>query len=76
MGEIIAIPMLFFIKLKIWWFLLLLIPMGIDWGVQYFFKIESNNIRRFITGILAGFGLTFIYYFIILWGISLIAKLK
>lgn len=73
-GEIIAIPMLFFLSLNIWWTFLLLIPMGIDWSVQYFLKIESNNVRRFITGLFAGFGLTFIYYFIILWIISLFLK--
>ena len=71
MGEIVAIPLLFFLSFDIWWTFLLVIPMGIDWGVQYFFKIESNNVRRFITGLLAGFGLTFIYYSIFLWIILL-----
>ena len=42
--------------------LLLLIPMGIDWGIQRIGLVMSNNIRRFITGFLGGFGITKIYF--------------
>ena len=31
--------------------------MLIDWSLQTFLKIMSNNTRRFITGIIGGFGI-------------------
>ncbi|MGL4589873.1 MAG: DUF2085 domain-containing protein [Mycoplasmatales bacterium] len=34
--------------------LLAIIPIFIDGGLQYVFKLESNNTRRFITGLLGG----------------------
>jgi len=42
-----------------------LFVMGIDWSLQHFFRIYSTNTRRFITGILGGYGLFFIYVNII-----------
>lgn len=36
--------------------ILLLFPMAIDGGIQTFFKIESTNFRRIVTGILGGIG--------------------
>ena len=58
-------------------FLLFLIPMIADGGIQQIFKIESNNTRRFITGILGGIGI--IYFFISLhiftvWWVSLLLQ--
>lgn len=44
------------------YYLLSLLPMIIDGGVQQLLKVESNNIRRFITGLLGGVGI--IYFFI------------
>ena len=41
--------------------ILLLIPMGVDWGLQYLKIAVSNNVRRFITGLLGGLALTNIY---------------
>lgn len=35
------------------------IPMGIDWGIQFYFKIISTNLRRFFTGFICGFGVGF-----------------
>lgn len=35
--------------------------MGMDWGIQEYVGIESNNMRRLITGIAGGFGLISIY---------------
>ncbi len=37
--------------------ILLLIPLILDGGIQYIFGIESNNIRRLITGMLFGIGI-------------------
>jgi uncharacterized membrane protein len=52
--------------------LILIIPLGIDWSVQKFFGIMSNNNRRLITGILGGFGVGVIIWKIILLIISLV----
>lgn len=43
------------------WHMLLLLPMVIDGGVQQIFKIESNNIRRFVTGVFGGIGIIYIF---------------
>lgn len=43
---------------------ILLLIMGFDWFIQYINILQSNNIRRLITGICGGIGLTFIYYYI------------
>ncbi len=65
LGEIIAIIlMLFKVKLNIYVSITLLLIMGLDWFVQFLKIKESNNIRRLITGTLAGIGLTYIYYYI------------
>lgn len=34
----------------------LMIPMAVDWALQYAGIRESNNTRRFVTGVLAGAG--------------------
>lgn len=46
--------------------LVLIIIMFIDWFIQFTKIIESTNIRRLITGILGGFGLSNLYYFVII----------
>ena len=66
LGEIIAIVVLIFVRIYYWIALLCLIPMGIDWGIQYLEILKSDNIRRVITGTIAGFGLTHIYFYIII----------
>ena len=44
----------------------MLLIMGFDWFIQYIGFLESNNIRRLITGFLGGLGLIYIYWDIIL----------
>lgn len=39
--------------------------MGLDWFVQYKGILGSTNVRRFITGIMGGLGISFIYINII-----------
>ena len=39
--------------------------MGIDWSLQYFKILPSNNIRRVSTGTLCGIGMTFMYFYIL-----------
>ena len=41
-------------------YLFLIIPMIADGGIQLIFKRESNNLRRFITGIMGGIGIIFL----------------
>ena len=72
LGEIIALTCIWFLKIPLWVSLILLIPMLIDWSLQFFKILKSSNIRRFLTGILCGFGLTFIYYKIIVFIIHLL----
>ena len=43
------------------YFLLFLTPMIVDGGIQHFFGIDSNNIRRLITGVLSGIGIVYIF---------------
>ncbi len=74
-GEIIALICLLFLKIEWWINVLFLLPMGIDWGMQFLKIFQSNNIRRVITGTLGGFGLTYIYYLIIKTIIELLMKL-
>ena len=75
-GEVITILLLLLnFKISIVYSLLLLAIMGVDWFIQYINILESNNIRRLITGICGGIGLTFIYYYIFIYTISLISKL-
>ena len=75
-GEIFAIILLIFrCNIPILYLLLLLIPMGIDWGLQYIKICISSNIRRLITGILGGLSLTIIYYNIFLYTYEIIREL-
>ena len=72
-GEIIAIILLLLgIKINIFVSITLFLIMGFDWFIQYIKLLQSTNIRRLITGTLAGIGLTFIYYYVIVFIINLI----
>lgn len=65
-GEIICIiTILINIKLNIILYIVLLLVMGLDWFIQYVNILKSTNMRRLATGLLGGFGLTGIYYYII-----------
>lgn len=75
-GEIIAIILILCkIKISIWTNIIFLTIMGIDWFIQFINILESNNIRRLITGFLGGFGLTYIYYYLIIYVISIVNKI-
>ena len=72
-GELVSlILILCSIKISFMISIALLIPMGIDWGLQYVKILESDNIRRLITGTIGGFGLTYVYYNIVMLIISII----
>ena len=46
--------------------IILTLIMVIDWLLQNLLTKKSNNIRRLITGLIGGFGLSFFYYYIII----------
>ena len=46
--------------------IILVLVMFLDWLIQYLKIKESSNCRRFLTGLIGGFGLSFFYYNIIL----------
>jgi len=46
--------------------LIMLLSMGVDWGIQEIGLKNSTNHRRFITGILGGYGLYNLYLIAIL----------
>lgn len=65
-GELLAIILLLLsVKMSLWVVFIFLVPMAIDWGIQYLHVLESSNIRRFITGSLGGIGLTYFYFLVI-----------
>lgn len=63
-GQIAAIILNFFFHIPVIISLLFLSIMGLDWSMQELKIKESTNVRRFLTGILGGFGL-FNFYCII-----------
>ncbi len=75
-GYLIAIVMAFFIDIPLVFSFVLLIPIGIDGIGQYLGKWTSTNIRRLITGILAGIATIYIIIFIAKLGYSHGTKLQ
>lgn len=72
-GEIITIVLLILgIKINLLISTALLLIMGFDWFIQYIKLLPSTNIRRLITGTFGGIGLTYIYYYAIVFTLSLI----
>lgn len=68
LGEIITVILLVFkVHLSIIASIILLLIMGFDWFIQYIQLLQSNNIRRLVTGFIGGIGLTYIYYYLILY---------
>ena len=50
-------------------------PLAIDGGLQYIKLLESNNLRRVITGLVAGFGFTYVYYNAVVAIVRTVAKI-
>lgn len=44
------------IKIPLTWTIIIILPTYIDGTIQAYFNIESNNTRRFITGLMSGIG--------------------
>ena len=67
LGEVISLVLIILkIKVDICFAIAILFIMGFDWLIQYINILQSNNVRRLITGTLGGIGLTYIYYYIII----------
>lgn len=76
LGELIAIILIIFkLNMNILFSITLLLIMGFDWFIQYINLLESNNLRRVITGTLGGLGLTYIYYYIFLAFVNMVKLL-
>ena len=75
-GEIIAIiAMLFTLKIDLLYSFVLVVPLAIDGGIQYINLVQSNNIRRVVTGVLAGFGLTYVYAYFLSFVVGFVLQL-
>ena len=67
LGYILCIFLLIFnCKLNIYLLFLLILTTLIDWSLQFFNILSSNNIRRLVRGILGGIGLMGIYVYIVI----------
>ena len=68
LGELISL-ILIVIGLRIPYSLILafIAVMGIDWGIQYVELLNSTNVRRLITGLMCGIGVTYLYFYGIGW---------
>jgi uncharacterized membrane protein len=74
-GHILAFILMFLNLLPIWYISLgLLIIMYIDWSLQQFLNIMSNNMRRLITGLLGGLGIGSLIWTFVLFLIKFIVK--
>ena len=59
-GMLAALIAVWFIRPAYWLMAVMMIPMAADGLIQGLTKYESTNLRRLITGILFGFGITMI----------------
>lgn len=55
-GEVVAVPMSIIFEQNPAICALMILPMVLDGGIQYISKYTSTNVRRFLTGILSGYG--------------------
>ena len=61
-GELVSIiTILCALKISLVYAAVMIVPLVVDGGLQYINIWKSNNLRRIITGIFAGFGLTYVY---------------
>lgn len=60
-GILLSLFSCFFMRLSVLVSFLILIPMIVDGVIQMFTKYESTNSRRFITGLLFGYGLFMLF---------------
>lgn len=59
-GILAALSAVWFLRPPYWLMAVMMVPMAADGLIQGLTKYESTNLRRLITGILFGFGITMI----------------
>lgn len=69
LGFAAAAPLFFFYPLDIRIALLLSFVMFLDWFIQFLKICPSTNLRRLLTGIIGGFGWTYVhlYFYRFIW---------
>lgn len=66
-GQIIGVICIVLgLRINFIWSIVLILPMAIDGLIQLMKIMESNNIRRFITGFISGVGYMYLLFDIIL----------
>lgn len=70
-GQIMAIGMRFIVTPNLYLCFAFCLVLLIDWSIQYFRIRESTNPRRFVTGILCGYGMLSIEIELIIWTIGI-----
>ena len=53
-GEFLIAPLIFFFVGFSWLTAFLFLPLVVDGGIQYFTSYNSNNLKRLVSGIMAG----------------------
>ncbi len=62
-GQSIAILILLFaVSIPWYWLILFILPMVVDWSIQEYLSISSNNARRYLTGLFGGIGVGYIQF--------------
>ena len=75
LGEFISIvAILCGVRIGFLYAITLIFPLAIDGGLQYIKLWKSNNLRRIITGLFAGFGLTYVYYYVVVSLVRIVVK--
>ncbi len=75
LGGVLALILYWFIKPNIFLSIIFCTIMFLDWEIQYKEILESTNLRRLITGIVAGYGLVSIQLSIVLKLIEMIPNI-
>lgn len=56
-GIIVGVILWFIVRLPLYLYVILLVPMIVDGCIQMFSSYESSNLKRFLTGLLFGYGI-------------------
>lgn len=73
-GDFVGTALFFLVHPPLLLSVCLLLPMAVDWGIQRLGILESTNVRRLLSGISGGVGLTFIYLRLIVLVAKIVAK--
>ena len=70
----IAVPIFFVYRISLYIAAIMSLIMFVDWYIQYAGIKQSTNLRRFLTGIIGGFGWSTIHLYVYLFVLNLINK--